>query len=328
MLNCRPVGFASKRHQLGRRRLDSKVFGDNVPSIRGHTQIARGFAVQLGQGYSSGPLIGLLLIIWMAVLGHVECNAGMLYSFSNTNRIEILDSPNPPTRSKPYPSTTIVSNLLGCKIAAVTVTIHGFSHGFPSDVTVLLVGPQGQQAVLMAQVGGQERFSVTNLTLTFDDDAPQQLPVHTNLQSGVFRPTNGYLAFGRRGLPFDLPAPAPVGSSNAPAALAVFKDTDPNGVWGLFVVDDSSSDSGEIALGWTLKLTVSGPLHICISSPQVVISWPVHLRDAVLQVSTDLVSPSAWADWPGTPVEAMGWLWVTDSVASGQMFYRLKWLAE
>lgn len=232
------------------------------------------------------------------------------------------------TKAQPYPSTITISNLLGCTVRKVTVTIHGFSHSFPSDVTILLVGPQGHQAILMSQVGGQERLSVTNLTLTLDEDAVNTLPVYAGLQSGAFRPTNGYLTFGRPGLPYNLPFPAPLNSSNAPATLTVFNGTDPNGTWNLFVVDDSGGDSGTIASGWTLNLIVSDPLCIFLVPPRVVISWPAQMQDVVLQTSPDLGSPGTWVDWPGMPIESVGRLYVTDSIAPGSMFYRLKYLTE
>ena len=41
------------------------------------------------------------------------------------------------------------------------------------------------------------------------------------------------------------------------ASLSVFNNTNPNGTWSLFVVDDAAQDSGTIAAGWTLEFTVS-----------------------------------------------------------------------
>jgi len=323
--SCCPPRSACKSAQLKACGESVGVFYYRVANVGGRTWTGRVNTAQLMRGSCVARLIGLFLIVWMCVLVCGDCTAGF-YTLSNTGTIEILDSPNPPTRSKPYPSIITVSNLLGCTIDKLTITIHGFSHAFPSDVTVLLVGPQGQRAILMAQVGGQTRLSVTNLTLTFDDDAADPLPVHTNLQSGVFKPTNGYLAFGRTGLPYDLPAPAPAASSNAPATLGVFNGTDPSGPWSLFVVDDSGSDFGEIKGGWTLNMVVSGPLRIGIGNAQVVISWPVQVRDCVLQLSPDLASPNSWTDWPAVPFESAGWLYVTNSVTADMLFYRLKYL--
>ena len=63
-------------------------------------------------------------------------------------------------------------------ITEAAVTLDRFSHTFPRDVDVLLVGPGGQSVVLMSDVGGS--IDATGLTLTFDDDGP-------SLPSGVFR---------------------------------------------------------------------------------------------------------------------------------------------
>ncbi len=73
----------------------------------------------------------------------------------------------------------------------MTVTLHGLGHDFPSDVSVLLFDPQGQSAIVMSKIGGQVKYSVTNLTLTLDDDAVNSLPVYSILVSGTFKPTNG-----------------------------------------------------------------------------------------------------------------------------------------
>lgn len=239
---------------------------------------------------------------------------------SNFEPIEIRDY----APAKPYPSTITVSNLDGCTVRKVTITFHGFSHAFPSDVATLLVGPQGQIAIPMAQVGGQIKLSVTNLVLTLDDDAPEPLPVYTNLQSGIFKPTNGYLAFGRPCLPYDFPAPAPAGNSNAPSTLAVFKGTDPNGPWRLFVVDDSGSWAGSISGGWSLHLSVSGPLQVMLAETNVVVSWPTQAQGFVLQVASELAGPNNWSNWAGVPFQTNGWYYVCEPVGPGQRFYRLK----
>jgi hypothetical protein len=52
---------------------------------------------------------------------------------------------------------------------------------------------------------------------------------------------------------FGTPAPSPPYGS----ALSVFNGTDPQGTWRLFVVDDFDSDSGSIAGGWSLAISLS-----------------------------------------------------------------------
>ncbi|MGH9903539.1 MAG: proprotein convertase P-domain-containing protein, partial [Pyrinomonadaceae bacterium] len=134
----------------------------------------------------------------------------------------------------------------------VTVTLTGIEHTFPSDIDVLLVGPQGQKMILMSDAGGGT--DINNVTLTFDDAAAAALPA--TLVSGTFRPTNV-----GTGDTFPAPAPAaPYGS-----ALSVFSGTNPNGTWSLYALDDAGVDDGTIAGGWSLTITTDVP--VCVSSP-------------------------------------------------------------
>jgi subtilisin-like proprotein convertase family protein len=145
--------------------------------------------------------------------------------------------------SAPYPSAIAVSGLTGA-VTNVTATITGFSHTFPRDVDVLLVGPSGQNVVLLADTG---TAAVTNLNLTFDSSALN--PVPTPIVSGTFRPTNGGTFSGTP------PAPAaPYGAS-----LTLFNGTVPNGTWSLYVFDDAAGDTGQFAGGWSLDVTTNGP---------------------------------------------------------------------
>ncbi|CAA9555077.1 MAG: hypothetical protein AVDCRST_MAG19-1146 [uncultured Thermomicrobiales bacterium] len=90
-------------------------------------------------------------------------------------------------KAAPYPSTIEVSGVAG-GIADLDVVLRGFKHVFPSDVDVLLVGPGGQSAVVMSDVG--VGVGVTNLTLSLDDQADAGLPTNAGLTSGRFKPTN------------------------------------------------------------------------------------------------------------------------------------------
>ena len=162
-------------------------------------------------------------------------------------------------QANPYPSTINIAGSSGT-VAKVTATLTGFSHTFPGDVDVLLVGPGGQTVVLMSDVGGGT--DAVNTTLTFDDTAPA---IGTSVVSGTFRPTNS-----GTGDPFPAPAPAlPHGS-----ALSVFNGVNPNGAWRLFIVDDAGADVGSIAGGWSLNIVTADPFcafSACtISAPNVV----------------------------------------------------------
>ncbi|WP_234785697.1 hypothetical protein [Bacillus mycoides] len=140
----------------------------------------------------------------------------------------------------PYPSDIVVAGVPGT-IIKVTATLNNMSHTFPSDLDILLVGPLGQNVMLMSDAGGGT--DIVSVTLTFDDDAANQVP--TPIVSGMYQPTN---LGGGDILPAPAPAP-PYGS-----ALNVFNGTNPNGTWSLFVFDDAGADSGNIAGGWSLTI--------------------------------------------------------------------------
>ncbi|MGH9580306.1 MAG: hypothetical protein ACRD2R_04875, partial [Terriglobales bacterium] len=166
------------------------------------------------------------------------------FTFSNTNAITINDA-TAPAAATPYPSNIVVSGLSGT-ITKVTVKLKGFSHTFPDDVDILLVGPTGTNLILMSDVGSG--FSVSGLDLTFDD-LGLSLPDSSTLSSGTFRPTD----FPGTGTE-SFPSPAPAASANP--LLSAFDGTDPNGTWSLYVVDDEQPDSGSISMGWEITIEV------------------------------------------------------------------------
>jgi uncharacterized repeat protein (TIGR01451 family) len=151
--------------------------------------------------------------------------------------------------ASPYPSTIFVSGLTA-SVFHVRVTLNNLSHSYADDLDVLLVGPGGQTTLLMSDCGGE--FSMANVSLTFDDGTANALPDSTSIFSGVVRPSD----YGTDADVFPAPAPAgPYGTN-----LAVFDDTDPNGLWSLYVLDDADKDSGLLAGGWTLTFTTLDPL--------------------------------------------------------------------
>lgn len=158
----------------------------------------------------------------------------------NTNAIVI------PERgiASPYPSVLSVTGLSGV-VTGVRVTLNGFGHGYPDDVDVLLVAPNGQRVMLMSDAGGG--FAVTNLTLAFDDAATLALPDNLRLTNGSYRPTDYE--------PVDqLPWPAP--QRPYATALGSLVGGDPNGVWALYVADDVAGERGGITRGWELEVSI------------------------------------------------------------------------
>jgi hypothetical protein len=164
-------------------------------------------------------------------------------TFANDAPIDIPDA----GIASPYPSTIEVAGVAGA-IDGVTVTLEGFGHGFPRDVDLVLVGPQGQTVFLMEGTGGPGE--VSGVTLTFDDDAPP-MSLDEPLASGTYAPTS------EAGDGFGFNGPPPVPDPPHGASLSVFDDTDPNGTWSLFLFDDSGGSSGEIAGGWRLAIEAS-----------------------------------------------------------------------
>jgi hypothetical protein len=70
-------------------------------------------------------------------------------TFSNTSAIQIPDS----GAANPYPSEINVQGLSGV-ITDVNVKLNGLTHGWPDDVAVQVVGPDGTSVLLMSDVGG------------------------------------------------------------------------------------------------------------------------------------------------------------------------------
>ncbi|MFN9560214.1 MAG: beta strand repeat-containing protein [Dolichospermum sp.] len=168
-------------------------------------------------------------------------------TFSNTNFISIPDS----GASDPYPSIINVSGISG-SLTKLTVTLTNLNHAWTNDLDVLLVSPTGAKSILMSDVGGDT--GLTNVTLTFDATATSSLPDFDGISSGTYRPTNFDFDFDSDGSDdpdfFDFPAPE--GPYNTD--FSVFNDTEPNGEWRLYIVDDTRGDMGNVAGGWSLSI--------------------------------------------------------------------------
>lgn len=152
----------------------------------------------------------------------------------------------------PYPSSIAVSGVPGL-VTKVTVTVNKLNVDDPPDANILLVGPNGQNIILMSDAG--DRTGIINaLTLTFDDAALSALPSDLTIMSGTYKPTN----FNAGNDSF--PAPAPVGPYGA--TLAVFNGSNPNGTWDLYVANNKGNHPWDytgvgISGGWSLTVTTS-----------------------------------------------------------------------
>jgi hypothetical protein len=147
----------------------------------------------------------------------------------------------------PYPSTVAAGGMRRGKILDVNLTLKGYTHTYPDNVDVMLVGPGGQNAIIMSDVGGNDTTPASNITLTLDDEAANSMPDSGQLISGIFKPTNNE---GPDVDYFPAPRPAPSGL----VALSTFDRTNPNGTWSLYVFDDQPVDGGQLAEGWSLTI--------------------------------------------------------------------------
>ena len=152
--------------------------------------------------------------------------------------------------STPYGTAIDVSGVTGNRKIKLELT--GFTHTFPGDVDVLLVGPAGQKFVVLSDAVALPSAQ-TNANIVLKDDAESLLPSASAVNmNGEWKPTN----YGT-GDTFDAPAPAPpydspaTGGASTLASVFGTNGAAMNGTWKLYVVDDSSSDNGSIA-GWKL----------------------------------------------------------------------------
>ena len=143
----------------------------------------------------------------------------------------------------PYPLDLSVPQ--AAQIVDVNV-FAGISHERPTDLELILVGPGGQQVVLMNGVGASGS-PISEYNVTFDDSAEKVLAEGEDLVgTSIIRPAS----FGF--LDASLPAPAPGSGTD----LSVFEGTNAGGTWQLFVHDDLAGNTGEL-LEWGLAFELA-----------------------------------------------------------------------
>jgi subtilisin-like proprotein convertase family protein len=182
-------------------------------------------------------------------------------NYSNTTAITIPDS----GAGSLYPSPVTVAGANN-GVTDVNVTLSGLQHTCETDVDFLLVGPQGQKALVMSDAGDCPQAPVSAVTITLDDSASNPLPNGTPLTSGTFQPGDNDYGIAEPD-PFPAPAPDPDALGTG-SALSVFNGTNPNGTWNLYVSDQYPVDSGQLAGGWSLQVsTVDKPAAPVITAP-------------------------------------------------------------
>jgi hypothetical protein len=180
-----------------------------------------------------------------------------------------------PAAATPYPSSIPVSGLVGT-VTGVRVTLHGFHHLCAHDVDLLLVGPRGQQSILMSDAGDCETGpqQPAPVELAFDDGSAVGVPCLNGpanlLQSGLYSPTNDPTGPDTNctndGAHPDVFA-APVPAGPYALGLSAFNGYDPNGSWSLYAMDQFNTDDGAIDAGWSLDFTI--PAGTLSSAPAI-----------------------------------------------------------
>jgi subtilisin-like proprotein convertase family protein len=171
-------------------------------------------------------------------------------------------------QASPYPSPIAVSDLRGATIRDINVRLRNYSHEYPDDVDVLLVGPArtGKDALIMSDAGAG--LNLSDVTLTLDDEALKRLPDGngkdpddgtTPIETASYKPSD-YVQVRRDGVTPKNPDAFPgITTFSGNEALSAFDGALPNGTWRLYVVDDGHDWTGQFAGGWALQITARLP---------------------------------------------------------------------
>ena len=173
---------------------------------------------------------------------------GAVVTFTSPGPHQIRDGPA-------FLSPTLTIADLTEPIAELSVTFSNVTHGHPADIDILLVGPAGQNVMLMSDVGellSETESLIDQVTITFRDGAAQ-LPANVRIGSGTYGPTNYQGIVEEIGeMDRTMPDPPPAGPYGS--ALSVFNGSNPNGTWTLFIQDDVDDESG-VMDSWSLTVT-------------------------------------------------------------------------
>lgn len=221
----------------------------------------------------SGPLVIVLALALVATSSMLRTARADKQNDSPQAIQTLFTNPAPITipASGPaslYPSPILASGL-GASIPAtpgsVKVTLNNFSHTFPDDVGLVLVGPTGVALNIMdgatSSLGMQ---AASGVTLTLSDTGATLVPNDAALVNGTTYQPGDY--YGD-----NYPAPGPGVTYNSPPTIgaatfsSTFAGTNPNGTWNLYIADFVGGDSGSITGGWSLEITTgvgATPQHV------------------------------------------------------------------
>jgi len=148
-----------------------------------------------------------------------------------------------------YPATVHVRGQSN-NFSRVEVTLHDLTHDYPADLDILLVSPSGTKIMLMSDAGSS--FAVTNATLVFHPQSEwwyEVLPENGAIPSNQESHYRGWNYGEQESL---LPG-APAGPYSIDLGLLPATDSNPNGVWKLYIYDDKTGHTGVVHDSWTLR---------------------------------------------------------------------------
>jgi hypothetical protein len=149
-----------------------------------------------------------------------------------------------------YPATVNVRGQ-AANFNYVTVTLTNLTHYHPNDLDILLVSPSGTKIMLISDAGGST--PVTNATLVFHP-ASQNNPLPPDQSPIPSGTTTDYSPVNYDGYNDSMPSPAPAGPYTRDLDDLPDTDPDPNGVWKLYISDDSFNNLGGILYSsWRLQ---------------------------------------------------------------------------
>jgi subtilisin-like proprotein convertase family protein len=160
-----------------------------------------------------------------------------------------------PATAAAYPSQIDVADF-DRELARVTVTLHDVNLQAPRDMDLLLVGPTHRAVLLISDVGSPD--ALVGGDLTIDDAARFPAPLGAPLKAATYQPADDdSITTEDEPTQQDIfPAPAP--TEGYRSRLSVFKGTNPNGTWRLYMTDDfSGAPTNAVNGGWSLNLTPS-----------------------------------------------------------------------
>jgi hypothetical protein len=156
-----------------------------------------------------------------------------------------------------YPASINVSGLSGT-VTKVSVTLIGYGSSSPADTDAAIVGPNGQQVMLISDACGEtDAHSVHFENWTFDDAAQgflSSVDCAPDFQDASFKPSN-----------YGNPDDDDLSAAGGPAgpylnSLSLLAGGSPNGAWNLFVFDDNDVGyHGFDISGWALNLEIQPP---------------------------------------------------------------------